>query len=46
MNKTRMCLLSTLMLSFVALAQNTPAPRTVDLKASDDTVLKGSYLPR
>jgi pimeloyl-ACP methyl ester carboxylesterase len=43
MNKTRMCLLSTLMLSFVALAQNTPAPRTVDLKASDDTVLKGSY---
>jgi pimeloyl-ACP methyl ester carboxylesterase len=43
MNKTRMCLLSTLVLSFVALAQNTPAPRTVDLKASDDTVLKGSY---
>ena len=43
MNKTRMCLLSTLMLSFVALAQNTPVPRTVDLKASDDTVLKGSY---
>ena len=44
MNKTRMCLVSTLMLSFVALAQSTPAPRTVDLKASDDTVLKGSYL--
>ena len=43
MNKTRMCLLSTLVLSFVALAQNTPAPRAVDLKASDDTVLKGSY---
>ena len=43
MNKTRMCLLPTLVLSFVALAQNTPDPRTVDLKASDDTVLKGSY---
>ena len=32
-----------LMLSLAALAQNTPDPRTVDLKASDDTVLKGSY---
>jgi pimeloyl-ACP methyl ester carboxylesterase len=43
MNKTGMCLLSTLLLSLVALAQNAPAPRTVNLKASDDTVLRGSY---
>jgi len=43
MNTTRICFLSTLMLSLAVLAQNTPDPRTVDLKASDDTVLKGSY---
>jgi dienelactone hydrolase len=38
-----MCFLLPLALSFVAFAQNASAPRVVDLKASDGTILKATY---
>ena len=45
MNKTKMSLLFFLALGLVAQAQTAPAPRVLDLKASDGTVLKELILP-
>ena len=43
MIKNAMYPLVTLALSFVAVAQNAPAPRIVDLKSADGTLLKATY---
>src|SRR5215469_6793679 len=43
MIKKAMCPLVTLALSFVVFAQNAPAPRIVDLKSADGTLLKATY---
>lgn len=43
MNKTTISFLCLLSLALVAQAQTPPAPRVVDLKASDSTQLKGTY---
>src|SRR5262245_21649844 len=43
MNKAPICFLLPFALSFVAFSQSTSAPRVVDLKASDGTMLKASY---
>ena len=43
MIKNAMYPLVTLALSFVAFAQNAPAPRIVDLKSADGTLLKATY---
>src|SRR6516162_10313191 len=43
MIKNAMYPLVTLALSFVAGAQNAPAPRIVDLKSADGTLLKATY---
>jgi dienelactone hydrolase len=43
MKGTGIYLLLPLLLGSIGFAQNTPAPRVVDLKASDGIVLKGTY---
>jgi pimeloyl-ACP methyl ester carboxylesterase len=43
MKKTAICFVVPFLLGFIALGQNTPVPRIVDLKATDGTVLKASY---
>lgn len=43
MKRTGIYLLLPLLLGSISFAQNTPAPRAVDLKASDGIVLKGTY---
>src|SRR5258708_38179369 len=43
MKGTAIYLLLPLLLSSIGFAQNTPAPRVVDLKASDGAILKGTY---
>lgn len=43
MNRRRACLFLPLTITFAALAQNTPAPRVVDLKARDGMTLKATY---
>jgi tetratricopeptide (TPR) repeat protein len=43
MKCTGIYLLLPLLLGSISFAQNTPAPRVVDLKASDGIVLKGTY---
>ena len=43
MNKNAIYPLATIALSFVAFAQNPPAPRMVDLKSADGILLKGTY---
>jgi hypothetical protein len=43
MKGTAVYLLLPLLLGSIGFAENTPAPRVVDLKASDGIVLKGTY---
>ena len=43
MKCTGIYLLLPLLLGSISFAQNTPAPRVVDLRASDGIVLKGTY---
>ena len=46
MNKMRFCTALPFMVAVLALAQNPSTSRVVNLKASDGTLLKASFLPR
>ena len=45
MNRNVIGCLLTFALAAVSFAQQSPAPRTVDLKAADGTLLKGTFFP-